>query len=942
MKKLLLLIVGFVVAFAAKADDWSGKYVSFQTGTDATTEKTPNQVVSGNYGLCEWKNIVIGTDGFTIKCWDGSKNHWYGGKTITTGTYVYLDDVTTSKTKAYVNGATSTKKYNVTFYLDKKSIEIEEIEDGPLYLVGDDFGWVFDTNHQLTSTDGVIYTRDNVSFTKGKNFLICGINYSPKYSGNQNVTFGENSLTINDGKDNIAASDLTNVSISFNRDNKKLTITSKTPVAALYLHVKNDIRRHGLGKDYAPWVWLYKKGTADNIKYEEDLTHRQMVKVDGDVKGGGNEKYSLWKCDLTEEDLANYNACAFYFRNSSNNGDKVYRSATYNNTKKAVVDYDYENGMWYNYIYATATNTADDGTVNGDFAVQTYLSYDKFKELDQKDKDNGGRRNVYLVGGVKYGEWAPTETNNDNIIEKGTLSDDPAMGTMFTHPDSDQGCFYIPLKKDGSNRWFKITWLDVSECQEGQKANRDRNWATFDLGLVGVMGYDNNNIKVDTGASHDLGQNDHQSIYFENEAPNGALYFKENQSVAYRNYNQANWVLPNNDKWYWLVLDSHDECRTATICTFNPQPTVEANVSTIETEHVSFETAKSIRDTPLYASNNGAIYMTELNKASGSATITKAPGSVVGTAGYSVEYTVNLNGREIKLKNPGTIKMDYVPLAVDDRGVSIRAKYVNDGGDNPTGLSFHSRTSTSTMKLPEIKLTAPTSVTLTGRYIYQGINEETGKQVYGVYVDGFNSESEPVLINGTTTPLNVYSDFRFNEGKGWFVHKGLDWYDTYGKLVEDVKTWDCWTPNEDGYVNWSKSLMDVKHPAPLFIKDVVEVDSFDEIKALSPKTITGKVYAVYPFLYNPNASYEVTASNVPRRAARDYTGFVVANTYMPANINVSVSADNAVSGIETVEADADNAPVEYYTIAGVRVVGEPAPGLYIRRQGEKVSKVVVR
>lgn len=79
MKKLLLLLVGAIVAFAAHADEWSGKYVSFQIGNDAGTGSTANEVQSQDYGKCEWKELEIGTNGFQIKYWDGSKNTWYGG-----------------------------------------------------------------------------------------------------------------------------------------------------------------------------------------------------------------------------------------------------------------------------------------------------------------------------------------------------------------------------------------------------------------------------------------------------------------------------------------------------------------------------------------------------------------------------------------------------------------------------------------------------------------------------------------------------------------------------------------------------------------------------------------------------------------------------------------------------------------------------------------------
>lgn len=47
-----------------------------------------------------------------------------------------------------------------------------------------------------------------------------------------------------------------------------------------------------------------------------------------------------------------------------------------------------------------------------------------------------------------------------------------------------------------------------------------------------------------------------------------------------------------------------------------------------------------------------------------------------------------------------------------------------------------------------------------------------------------------------------------------------------------------------------------------------------------------------------------------------------------------------VAGINAVEVDA-NAPVEYYNILGVKVE-QPTTGVYIRRQGKSVTKVIVR
>lgn len=60
------------------------------------------------------------------------------------------------------------------------------------------------------------------------------------------------------------------------------------------------------------------------------------------------------------------------------------------------------------------------------------------------------------------------------------------------------------------------------------------------------------------------------------------------------------------------------------------------------------------------------------------------------------------------------------------------------------------------------------------------------------------------------------------------------------------------------------------------------------------------------------------------------------------NIPINVTFTGEVAGILDVEADSTDAPAEYYNLNGQRVIGDVAPGLYIRRQGNSVSKVIVR
>ncbi len=61
------------------------------------------------------------------------------------------------------------------------------------------------------------------------------------------------------------------------------------------------------------------------------------------------------------------------------------------------------------------------------------------------------------------------------------------------------------------------------------------------------------------------------------------------------------------------------------------------------------------------------------------------------------------------------------------------------------------------------------------------------------------------------------------------------------------------------------------------------------------------------------------------------------NTYIKA---ISVSCAKILSGVADIEAADDNAPVEYFNLQGIRVEN-PADGLYIRRQGSKITKVIL-
>ena len=114
----------------------------------------------------------------------------------------------------------------------------------------------------------------------------------------------------------------------------------------------------------------------------------------------------------------------------------------------------------------------------------------------------------------------------------------------------------------------------------------------------------------------------------------------------------------------------------------------------------------------------------------------------------------------------------------------------------------------------------------------------------------------------------------------------------------------------------------------------------------SIESIQFKGATLFRILYNGTAiakSGETTVNwwnpTLNQRAAANEVQFTVDNSGRVDINSINVN-DPVVTGVEDVTVD-ENAPVEYYNLQGVRVAN-PENGIYIRRQGSKVSKVLVK
>lgn len=101
--------------------------------------------------------------------------------------------------------------------------------------------------------------------------------------------------------------------------------------------------------------------------------------------------------------------------------------------------------------------------------------------------------------------------------------------------------------------------------------------------------------------------------------------------------------------------------------------------------------------------------------------------------------------------------------------------------------------------------------------------------------------------------------------------------------------------------------------------------------AVMPVTADGTVYTIHDVKDGKNLKIGEVSENVDIAFKPDFN----------AHTGILIITLLGTSGVNDVEIF-DEAPVEFYNLQGVRVDGELTPGLYIRRQGNSASKVLIR
>lgn len=710
-------------------------------------------------------------------------------------------------------------------------------------------------------------------------------------------------------------------------------IVDEPESVTLYMHFKEDLIFEAKGGENADtWCHILNGDTFINGSTRDDAHKMRRV----------SEKYQIYAYTMTPEEALNGNNVEFSFQNTN---------GTYATFRATGAEH-FNQERWTDFIYSTARRN------NTQYAIQTYMSYQKFREVDA-----AGRPCAYLVGdpnGAIQGlDWKPA---------------DPVK-----YVNEDGSCFYIPLTILGTKTTiFKISWVDVKTEKENATegfTDSARDWATYDLGIVGVAAREQYPAgSVDLSNAIKDGKDFGQDIK--------CTVFGINTSLKYNNFNQYNFVVDGTKMrpgTYYLVIDTHAECRTVTLVDFDPNPSVEIEHADVKVEKLNAAQAKSLHRHYNHldcAATNGHIYMDKVNTCSGSMLVKGSSSLDIDNAGYDIEYTITMNGNDVVqfTGKPGRIDLDYMPLTAENDLV-CRAKYTDKEREgyeidgkvvrvkrNGTGLTFHSRRGAGKVEIPA-EIAAPQAQILNAKYAmgYAGVygvlvdavdmSVETSHSVYGDL--SFTIDSDPTVDKRRRMQLlhanhPIAKAYETSVLEGWTpLVENWSWEDPDNATEPE-------NPNEDSYDfdggihDWSTKMLDPNVTVPLFISRYTAIS---DASLLENKTLEGEAHAIYPFLYEvtPNITVVPDASKAPARAASvaslpdDLSGFALSQFTRSTPITYDLAASGSISGVEDVIGDADaDAEAEYYTISGIRVMGQPTPGIYLCRKGDKVTKVVVR
>ncbi|MDY2917259.1 MAG: hypothetical protein SOT19_05905, partial [Muribaculaceae bacterium] len=730
-------------------------------------------------------------------------------------------------------------------------------------------------------------------------------------------------------------------------DNGRYSIyTGRTGETTLYMHFEEDYLKEGRDHSKLPYCHIFSTSGPGYLGWQSPQEEMRIVDNEHQVMA-----YTFHNCVI---DLCNRVNFSFP---GIKGGLYEYESGW------KSMDY-FDEANWTKFIYAVHTDKV---------AVQTYMTWDDF--LAEKAR---GYQKLYVTGGAQNGSFKLTYDN-------GTTTDlgwDPANATVVDYcPEvSPAGVFFMKLVPEmgtDNTARFKMSWIDVAKYKNGKnKQNDQRDWATYDMGIIGVD-------DITCAANKDAWGDFLADIGRQDGWDTGRCTFFINKALPILEYNQFDWTLSNADskygvtsgETYWLVVDMHPECRTVTLCSFDPNPQLRVSPSTISTVTLSPDLAETLQaNVGHFAGSeaNGHIVTTRANRIDAKlniiggkdkygADVSKEKFAFLATdAQLYPPFDVFMNSEPMfstsqfapqgYIPDPNKcLAVNYMPMA-DNNSISISASYRS----KVTGLTFHVRPGYATVN-GSATFPAPAKQDVTGtfvpHYVYSG-KDDPAKWKGDAY---FHVLGEvPFQLNGNAGNLAYYPDFSINGSTSILRDEHYDIMDTQG-ITGLPQAWG-YTPYahnsgwNEGSNNWSDMIRSYSK-FPVIVQNHHHCAFGNGTIDVPAARYDGHLYAVYPVVYKkrPTVTIADEAAKAPAavRARADEainaTDFALVNYTRDANVSIHADAKNNVdTGVEDIAADAATGDAAYYTLQGVRVQGQPAPGLYIRVAAGTATKVRIR
>lgn len=173
----------------------------------------------------------------------------------------------------------------------------------------------------------------------------------------------------------------------------------------------------------------------------------------------------------------------------------------------------------------------------------------------------------------------------------------------------------------------------------------------------------------------------------------------------------------------------------------------------------------------------------------------------------------------------------------------------------------------------------------------------------------------------------------------------LDWDDEFGELTTGVdmrvRIKDCWELNNGDYAKVPENETRADAAGNEIVPDYAVRNVVPGWGDSGSERESAAAFVAEPEKYRQYVEFELTAPTKVWLGHGKNANTKDFYWHPWADVKLEKWDEAASSGIAGVEVEDENAPVEYYNLQGVRVAN-PENGLYIVKQGKKVSKKFIR